>query len=410
MAGVYETHLHARKEIVGPIIRHRVELSHRPVRVLTRVERLDERLAGFTFLVEVLGVFLLNFAGIGHHDRGEVARRGRAVDGAVKALPDEVGQVAAVIDVRVAQDEGIYLSGAEWKMAVALARLVAFALVEAAVEQHTAAGGLDQVHRAGNRAGGAPESDREWCSHRLNADEDSLPIHPDASQPKHKDDRRVSGDRAEHRIEKLMVEIGAVEQALAKMGLQRLPRPVVNQLVHAVNGNRIHAHHGEHKGPFLPADQVDDEKESREYEECPAAAVNRPGRRPDALDDRAERPFLRPIRRRADAETLQPFHQAVRPNSVVTRHAYEQAIEAGEKQEHELLRTRTAAQEQFRGHQPEEQRGHRGYEIKRLVAAFVEFENIPDPCFLARSITPLREQVQEPLVEPTGEVRVLVPM
>src|SRR5262249_51039495 len=82
-----------------------------------------------------------------------------AVDGAVKAVAHEVGQVAAVVGVRVAEDHRVdgFRRGRE--AAVARPRLGTLALGKSAVEQEFAALGFGEVHRAGDGGGGAPERD-----------------------------------------------------------------------------------------------------------------------------------------------------------------------------------------------------------------------------------------------------------
>ena len=126
--------------------------------VLPRVERLDRFLAVLALLIEVLGVFLLNLAGVGHHDGGEVARGRRAINRAAETLAHQVRQIAAVIDVGMAKHHRVDLGGLEWKVAVPLPCLGPLALIQPAVQQKTPACRLDQVHRAGNGSGGAPES------------------------------------------------------------------------------------------------------------------------------------------------------------------------------------------------------------------------------------------------------------
>ena len=87
----------------------------------------------------------------------QVARGGRAVDRPRETLAHQVGQVAAVIHVRMAEHHGIDGARLEGKMAMQSAALGAGAAHQPAVEQDLATRCLDQVHRAGHRIGGAPE-------------------------------------------------------------------------------------------------------------------------------------------------------------------------------------------------------------------------------------------------------------
>jgi len=98
-----------------------------------------------------------DFRRVFEHDAGQIAGGKGAVDVALEALAAEVGQIAAVVDVRVAQDHGVNLPRVEGKAAVTLGGLLAMPLEQAAFEQEPLAVDLDQVHRAGGGAGGAEE-------------------------------------------------------------------------------------------------------------------------------------------------------------------------------------------------------------------------------------------------------------
>jgi len=65
--------------------------------------------------------------------------------------------------VCVRQHHGIDLGGVEGQVAVALECNLALALVESAVQQQVAPIDAKEVHRAGHRAGGAPELDVHAC-------------------------------------------------------------------------------------------------------------------------------------------------------------------------------------------------------------------------------------------------------
>src|SRR5207248_11224404 len=104
------------------------------------------------------GVLLLDAGRVGEHHVGQVAGGGGAVDRAVEALADEVGQVAAVVDVGVAEYDRIHVTRVKGKLRRGL-RFRPPAGGEAAVQQNCAAGGFDQVHRAGYGPGGAPKGD-----------------------------------------------------------------------------------------------------------------------------------------------------------------------------------------------------------------------------------------------------------
>src|SRR5262249_59172312 len=54
-----------------------------------------------------VGLVLLDAGRVRQHDRDQVAGRRRTVDRALEALANQVGQVAAVIDVGVTEDDGV---------------------------------------------------------------------------------------------------------------------------------------------------------------------------------------------------------------------------------------------------------------------------------------------------------------
>src|SRR5882757_5662061 len=64
-----------------------------------------------------------------------------------------------MIDVRMAENDSINLFRIEREFAIALDRLLAFALEQAAFEKKTVAVDLEEIHRAGGRASRAQETD-----------------------------------------------------------------------------------------------------------------------------------------------------------------------------------------------------------------------------------------------------------
>ena len=124
------------------------------------VKRLDGRLMFFRApFGDEERVLLLDVRGVNEHDAAQVARGVGAMDRAVVALLGEVRQVAGMINVRVAQDDGVHLLRVEGKTAVAVGGFLAVALEEAAFEQQPFAVDLDEIHRAGGGARRAEEMD-----------------------------------------------------------------------------------------------------------------------------------------------------------------------------------------------------------------------------------------------------------
>jgi hypothetical protein len=124
--------------------------------VTLRVEGFEEVLAlALALLVDVGDVALLDVGGVAQHVGAEVAGGGGGVDVAGEVGAEQRGEVAAVVDVGVGEDDGVDVGGVKGEVAVTLEALLALALGEAAVKQELAAADFQQVHGAGDGAGGA---------------------------------------------------------------------------------------------------------------------------------------------------------------------------------------------------------------------------------------------------------------
>jgi hypothetical protein len=75
----------------------------------------------------------------------------------VEPVFDQERQATAVVDVGVAQHNAVYPARIERETGIECIRLCSPALEQSRVEQNPRSGGLEQVHRAGNLAGGTPE-------------------------------------------------------------------------------------------------------------------------------------------------------------------------------------------------------------------------------------------------------------
>ena len=142
--------------------------------VVLGVERRDGRGAGrhadgfapVAPLAEELGVGFLDVRAVLEHGHAEVDGGGRGVDGPAIALLPQQRQVAAVVDVRVRQDDRVQrargkLLGRKRKMRVDVGCLLATALIEAAVQQHVLPRAFDVVGRPGDGFGPHPRNANE---------------------------------------------------------------------------------------------------------------------------------------------------------------------------------------------------------------------------------------------------------
>ena len=158
MAGVVELERQVLPKIEDPAIRHADhEVLHRD-RVPQRVERLAVG-QGLAPAQQELVVLFLDVPRVRQHHGAQVPGGGGAVHRAVKALLDQERQPAAVVDVRVTQHHAVEPPGIERQLRVERMGLGPASLKQPGVEQEPGTGGLDQVHRAGDLAGGAPEGE-----------------------------------------------------------------------------------------------------------------------------------------------------------------------------------------------------------------------------------------------------------
>ena len=85
-------------------------------------------------LVDIVGILLLDMGRVQQHLPAQIDRRRRRVDGAFKARFHERRQVAAVIDMRVREDDAVERLRVNRHLPVALLGLIAPSLKQPAVE------------------------------------------------------------------------------------------------------------------------------------------------------------------------------------------------------------------------------------------------------------------------------------
>ena len=156
MADIAKRGGHAVGDLNGAIVIESDELANGLFGIGSCVERFDwwQAFLGALFGNE-FGVGALNLSGIFEHDAGEVARREGAVNITSKTVLNEIGKIAAVIDMRVAEDRGIDCFRIVMKSPIALSHFIAMTLEEAAFHKHALAIDLDEVLRTSGGAGGA---------------------------------------------------------------------------------------------------------------------------------------------------------------------------------------------------------------------------------------------------------------
>jgi hypothetical protein len=160
VAGVPEGERHPGQELQRAIIAEAHELPEGPLRLLPAVEGLDRRRVVLRALaVQVLGVVRLDVRAVEEEDSAEVARGVGRVDRAVESILAERGDIAAVVDVGVGENETVDAGGIDGEHSIPLRCLLPSPLKEAAIEEYPPPGRLDEMHRAGDLARPAVKGD-----------------------------------------------------------------------------------------------------------------------------------------------------------------------------------------------------------------------------------------------------------
>src|SRR5690606_5804420 len=127
-----------------------------------RVQRQRRRVLRVAVPVGELGFFLLEPGAVAQQDLAQLARGFGRDDLSAKSVAHQRGQVAAVVEVRVAQHDAVDLARRQRKpRPVAIAQLLE-PLEQAAVEQDLPTARVEQVARAGDGVGGAGERELHW--------------------------------------------------------------------------------------------------------------------------------------------------------------------------------------------------------------------------------------------------------
>ena len=106
---------------------------------------------------------------IPHLDVGAVAKHyfaqapccSRAIDRPVIAVLHKSGEVAAVINVRMREDDGIELRGVERERAVSFEGFFPPTMVNTAIQQHASIPDMKKMHCPGDCSGSSPEFERD---------------------------------------------------------------------------------------------------------------------------------------------------------------------------------------------------------------------------------------------------------
>ena len=147
VAGVPERHGHAVGNRKGAVVVQSDKLADGLFGILLRIERFNGRLPEFgSFAGDKLGVRALDLRGILEHDAGQIACGEGAVNVPGEPLAAEIGQVAAVINVRVAQNHRVDAFGLERQSTVSFQGVRPASLIKAAFQKKPLPVDFEQVH------------------------------------------------------------------------------------------------------------------------------------------------------------------------------------------------------------------------------------------------------------------------
>lgn len=168
MAGVDEFDLDAGHDRHGALVADRLELRERPGRVYLRIQGQRGMMLRVPTPVGGTGVFFLDPRRVGKHERAQVLRRRRAEDAAAESLRNEPGQEAAMVQMRVGQDDRVDAGRVERQGGPVPKAKLLQALEQSAVDEHTMVADIQQMFGAGDRTGGSKKRQRRHALTILN--------------------------------------------------------------------------------------------------------------------------------------------------------------------------------------------------------------------------------------------------
>ncbi len=137
----------------------RFEKPQGPEGIALREQRFGRLVACIAAAVGMLGVKLLDAAGIRQQDFAKIARQAGAQDRSPEPVIDEHGQVAAVIEMRVGEDDSVEARGIKRRTVPVAQTKLLVTLEQAAIDEEPGMACLDQEPGARDGSGGTEESD-----------------------------------------------------------------------------------------------------------------------------------------------------------------------------------------------------------------------------------------------------------
>ena len=155
MAGIEELDLHAGHDRHRPLVADRLKLRQRAGGIELGVERQRGRVLRVAATVRQTGVLFLNVRRVGQDERAQVARPGGAEDAAAKSAGDQPRQVAAMVEVRVREHDGVDALRVDRKRRPVPQAQLFQSLKQPAIDEHAVIAEVQQMLRPGDGPCGA---------------------------------------------------------------------------------------------------------------------------------------------------------------------------------------------------------------------------------------------------------------
>ena len=156
MPGVHQAHAHTRYGFETLTVPHRAEQRNGCQSILHGIERRHGRQALLAALfIHILHIPFVNMCRVFEHNICQIRAGISGIDWTMEALLDEVGQVAAMVNMRMGENHRINAGWVKGEMLVDGIGFVALTLTESTIQQQLMPIDFQQVHRTSNRSGSA---------------------------------------------------------------------------------------------------------------------------------------------------------------------------------------------------------------------------------------------------------------
>ncbi len=153
VAGVDELDVDAGHNRNRPVVADRLQQGQRPGRIERRVQRERRLVLRITAAIRVTRVFFLQVRGVGKDEGAQFASAWGAEDSSPEPVCDETGQIAAVIQMCMRQDDSVDASRVDrQRRPIAFTELLQ-PLKETAIDEHAMIAQVEQMLRSSDCSG-----------------------------------------------------------------------------------------------------------------------------------------------------------------------------------------------------------------------------------------------------------------